>query len=239
MLLGRTRLVATPNAATCLDRTRRLRAHQTRHKHIVAAALVERLPALTPPTPPWKQQSISDQRRFAEALAKEYPQEFHEAEEGPDAKKARIRLEAIVDAESRRQGVGDDDADEASLDRRLAQRLYLLLRVDGVWRFPQLHWPPQPSAGDAPVPSMRDAILGELSASCGDEMKCHWMGNAPAAHLEGGAETTFFWKVQLLHGEPQTADGVSHAWLTKEELAERLGGGDKSAFVLEMCGPFP
>lgn len=39
---------------------------------------------------------------------------------------------------------------------------------------------------------------------------------------------TYFLRAHLVSGVPRPADGVEHAWLTKEELAERLGGATSS-----------
>ena len=63
------------------------------------------------------------------------------------------------------------------------------------------------------------------------------MGNAPVAHLEREDATTFFWRFQYVQGHVDAPAG-RHAWLTKEELAERLGG-PLGALTQEMCGPMP
>ena len=197
----------------------------------VLGALVERLPIVTPPVAEWKQKNLEWQSTVHEHLAKHYPPEFLQAEEAPDAKAARLKIEAIVDAESRRTGSGDDNDDQASTDRCLEQRLYLLLKVDGAWRFPQVDYTPGEST------SARDLIMQKLMEVCGSGVVLRWMGNAPAAHYEqkSGSGTLFLYKVQVLSGG---LSGVEHAWLTKEELADRLGG-EFGAFAMEVCGPFP
>ena len=79
-----------------------------------------------------------------------------------------------------------------------------------------------------------------MASSCGSALDLSWVGNAPLAHLELPGERTFWWKAQLLGGEVVPAAGVDFAWLTKEELDERLAAADPELrrLTAEMCGPF-
>lgn len=205
---------------------------------VVLAALVERLPSLVPEQPAWAQEAAELREQVAVASAKQYPAEYIDAEEGPDRKQAREHVAGLVEREASRLGSADADDDEHSLDRRLAQRLYLLHRVDGKWQFPQARWQPDAS-GEAP--GLRETVSGALTASCGEGLDLHFVGNAPMAHWQRKPEdeTHFFFRVQLLGGSVAPASGVECAWLPKEQLAERLQGSGEglSPLVLEMCGP--
>ena len=73
-------------------------------------------------------------------------------------------MEGIVESEGGREGEGDRSGDESSLDRRLAQRLYLVLQdEDGSWAFPQRAWQPPERARDGLHESGGDrgAVLDE------------------------------------------------------------------------------
>ena len=192
---------------------------------VVLAAIVERLPLLVPELPTWQREAVALRERVAAGSAKQYPSEFIDAEEGPDRKQARERVEGLIQREASRLGSGDQDDDERIMDRRLAQRLYLLANgANGKLQFPQARW----EAG-----GIRETLAAALAQSCGDGLDWHFLGNAPIAHWADKEREVvhFFFRVQLLGG------GVNGkcVWLPKEELAERLEGG--GPLVLEMCGP--
>eukprot|EP00308_Calcidiscus_leptoporus_P023039 CAMPEP_0119364922 /NCGR_PEP_ID=MMETSP1334-20130426/11843_1 /TAXON_ID=127549 /ORGANISM="Calcidiscus leptoporus, Strain RCC1130" /LENGTH=177 /DNA_ID=CAMNT_0007380751 /DNA_START=205 /DNA_END=738 /DNA_ORIENTATION=- len=176
---------------------------------------------------------------MADALCKVYPEKFTAAEEGPDRKQARLKLKALVEKEGSREGKGDRTADERSLARKLSCRLYLLLRIDGEWQLPQTQWASERGAGESGA-SAREEVAVAVAARCGEELQLHWMGNAPIAHLAtADTPATFFWRLQHFGGAVHpTAEVEDYGWLTKEELAERLGAGELSQLVVEMCGPF-
>uniref|UniRef100_A0A7S0L4P3 Ribosomal protein L46 N-terminal domain-containing protein n=1 Tax=Coccolithus braarudii TaxID=221442 RepID=A0A7S0L4P3_9EUKA len=203
---------------------------------ITLAALVERIPVLTPPVPEWKREREELQRSKAELLSKVYPEKFTASEEGPDRKQARLKLEALVQREGGREGEGDRTSDQRSMDRQLARRLYLLLRVDGTWQLPQTRWPLESKAG------VREGLMASLAKHCGEELQLHWMGNAPLAHhAPPDGPHTFFWRLQHYDGDVDLDPAVQeHGWLTKEEAAAKLdeGGAELRGLFLEMCGPF-
>ena len=65
-------------------------------------------------------------------------------------------------------------------------------------------------------------------------LETYFVGHAPAGHLVlPGGPTFFFHRAQLITGTPAAAGGGTHAWLTKAELAERLGGGALGALLLK------
>ena len=53
-----------------------------------------------------------------------------------------------------------------------------------------------------------------------------------------GDETVFYWKLLYVDGEVDAPGGVDFAWLTKEELAEKMDE-KTGALAAEMLGPFP
>jgi len=203
----------------------------------VLAALVERIPVLTPDEPAWETENREQKEAWVAARrSKQYPSQFTEVEEGPSRKTSRLRAERILASDGVRQGTGDASGDTSSLDRELSKRLYLCVRIDGQWQLPQGRWQPPESA--------RDGVLRHLAEACGDGLAVHPVGRAPVAHVPARAEVdgddgaaTFFWRLQLLSGAPQLQPGVErYAWLTAAELGDKLDG-EAAAVLAEVCGP--
>jgi len=117
---------------------------------------------VTPELPAWKRESLELRERLSAHLSKVYPEQLTVAQEGPDRRQARLRAAAIIESEGAREGEGDRTGDETSLDRKLAHRLYLVLREGGAWRLPQVHW-----SGGVEAPTVRQCLGEHLSASCG------------------------------------------------------------------------
>lgn len=201
-------------------------SHQNRSASTLLAALVERSPQLTPEVPAHE----LAQQTHAAALQhqKLYPAALTAAEEGPDQQRARLRMEALVEREGGREGEGDRTGDRRSLDRQLAQRLYLLVQVDGEWQFPHLAWRPPESA--------RDGLRRAISESCGEGLTTHQIGNAPLGHTPlASGDSLFLWRHLYVSGD--VAAGSEYAWVTKAELAE-LVGEELGALSAIACGPF-
>lgn len=91
-------------------------------KRNVLAALIERIPVVTPPLPEWKRESLELREKIAGHFSKVYPEDFTIAEEGPDRKQARLRAAAIIENEASREGEGDRTGDESSMDRKLVRQ---------------------------------------------------------------------------------------------------------------------
>ena len=174
------------------------------------AALVERLPLLTPE--PFDAAHDARVQAFEDACAKQYPDTLVDADEAPDARQARLRLGALLDAEGARETEADRAADEKSLQRALARRLYLLVRDDatGSWRFPQAEW-------ESPA-TARQTLERALSDAGAADLELHWVGHAPCAHLEHNGSRQFWWRAQVLAGDVSPPAGVEYAWLTSDEL---------------------
>ena len=199
-----------------------------RHASTLLAALVERSPHLTPDTPDYE----LSQREHAAALQqyKVYPAQLTAAEEGPDQQRARLRMEALVDREGGREGEGDRTGDAQSLDRKLAQRLYLLVQVEGQWQFPHLAWQEPESA--------RSGLQRALTQACGEGLTTHQVGNAPLGPLPlASGDTLFLWRHLYVAGHVEVAPGSEYRWVTKAELGD-LVGDELGAFSAIACGPF-
>ena len=109
------------------------------------------------------------------------------------------------------------------------------------------------------VPALSPTSSSSSSSSSSGAVEAYFVGNAPAGHfgLPGGGEggsggTLFFHRAQLVAAGSgdllSAADSLfrggggggglgrakQHAWLTREELAERLGGGELGELVKAM-----
>lgn len=193
------------------------------------AALVERSPQLTPDEP--EHETAQHAHAAQVQRHKVYPTLMTAAEEGPDQQRARLRMEALVEREGGREGEGDRTGDQRSMDRCLAQRLYLLVQVDGQWQFPQLAWQPPESA--------RDGLRRAISQNCGEELTTHQMGNAPLGHVAlTSGDALFLWRHLYVSGAVVVPPGCDHVWVTKAELAN-LVSLEVSGMCAIACGPFP
>lgn len=197
------------------------------------SVLIERLPVVTPELADWEVEQRLAAEAYANSRSKVYQEEYTAAEEGPERTRARLRLEQVVESMGGREGEGDRSGDESSMDRKLAERVYLLLQgEDGSWSLPQRPW--------APPERARDGLRELIAASCGEDLQVHQVGNAPLAHLQREQDTIFVWRFQHVEGEvaapdPEGGATHTHAWLTKDELAERIGG-PLGAIAREACG---
>lgn len=103
------------------------------------AALIERIPVLTPKADAFVAECEELQEKRKQSMHKLYPSQLTVAEEGPDRERVRKQIEALIEGEATREGEGDRTGDLTSTDRLLAQRLYLVHKVEGQWKFPQVH----------------------------------------------------------------------------------------------------
>eukprot|EP00964_Phaeocystis_antarctica_P107629 scaffold72311_cov68-Phaeocystis_antarctica.AAC.2 len=147
------------------------------------SALIERLPVVTPELSEWEVEWREAREALVISRAKVYNAEFTAAEEGPERTRARLRLEQGPNPGLARPRQNPRLAEPRQLcyshvcaspwtDRKLAERVYLLLQAeDGSWGLPQQPW--------APPARARDGLQALIAASCGDELQTHQVGNTP------------------------------------------------------------
>ncbi|ORY89446.1 hypothetical protein BCR35DRAFT_300632 [Leucosporidium creatinivorum] len=132
-----------------------------------------------------------------------------------------------------RESEADRKGDVTSLERKMDRTLYLLLkkdRKDNAWQFPQ--------GGVEADESLLEAAQRELVEETGPDMDVWATGRAPAGAYEykfpkefvkknpghDGARV-FFLPMRVIRGQakPNKKEGlVGHAWLTKEEVKEKV-----------------
>jgi len=162
-----------------------------------------------------------------------------------------------------RETEADRAGDVSSLRRRLDRRLFLVLggtRTGGALEaFPSAEV--NAARGETTRASAERALAEAVPALAPSNpasvVGAYFVGNAPAGHLRllggagaggdrGGGGTLFFHRAQLVAAGGDllsAADSLfqvggggenKHAWLTREELAERLGGGELGELVKAM-----
>lgn len=114
----------------------------------------------------------------------------------------------------------DETNDLASLERKLARTLYLVISEDNgaLWKFPTF------PSHDKPL---------HLSAKEGIELLAgtsfHYFGvsNTPCHVRVSGDSRAFFMKLHILCGDFRMRAGVKHMWLAREEVGEYVGYYDE------------
>ena len=143
----------------------------------------------------------------------------------------------------------DESGDTSTLRRALDKRLFMLL--GGASPTPRFPAAVQAAGQDEPIRAAAErALAAAIVASPGSPpLETYFVGNAPAGHLAAAAAsgvggsaaagegaTLFFHRAQLIAGDPapaSPADGPL-AWLTKEELADKVGPGPLADLVRQM-----
>ena len=132
-----------------------------------------------------------------------------------------------------REGLSDGESlrhDHASLN--MGFRACAGSGPDGVWQFPAR----QNQAGE----TMRQTAIRALKEHTKEDSRrqVFHLGNAPAGHhASTGGKTTFFHRAQLIKGTVELAPKCGmydYAWLTMEELGERLPETALGELMLKM-----
>ncbi|TFK55013.1 hypothetical protein OE88DRAFT_1653625 [Heliocybe sulcata] len=153
--------------------------------------------------------------------------------------KAQSARESAVEALDREEeeiipriSKADESNDVRSLDRKGERNLYLLLQKNSddkqVWRFPE----GQLQKGEV----LHEAAERNLFAECGAGMDTWVVSRNPVGlyrHSSTGTPSPshlFFYKAHIMAGQvrPNGTNVLDYAWLTKEEMEERL---DKEYWV--------
>ncbi|KAJ2679999.1 hypothetical protein GGH99_005464 [Coemansia sp. RSA 1285] len=111
----------------------------------------------------------------------------------------------------------DASGDTKLLERKLDRTLYLLVKKNGQWVFPQ--------GAVQTDEALSQAARRNLKETCGDRMDVWTVGHGPIGHHEAGNSTTFFVKGHILRGQAKSGNnGQSEAgaadfrWATREEV---------------------
>ena len=194
---------------------------------------------VTPEPPAWEVEYESWRATTAAAArGKAYPDELAAgAVAGLGGLQA---LDSATWTPAPRRTAADKAGDEASLERALDSRLFFVLGGAGggspVAGNADWHLPAALHEGEEPMRAAAERALAAAAAPAPGSapLETYFVGHAPAGHLVlPGGPTFFFHRAQLITGTPAAAGGGTHAWLTKAELAERLGGGALGALLLK------
>ncbi|KAJ1495175.1 hypothetical protein T484DRAFT_1763659 [Baffinella frigidus] len=150
---------------------------------ILASAIIQHLPAITPDVPPWAEAYYDLQQRVEDATSRIVPDDW-------DAKVGEA--EALVAKESEvpmifgeRETESDRTNDRKSRDRALQRSKYLIVKRtttepgESDWGFPV--------AERLPGESMRDAKKRGMTALVGDKVHLFDVGFSPMAFIDRGA----------------------------------------------------
>jgi len=210
---------------------------------IRVAAMVERLPVVTPDVEEWEQDYI-DLRDFLMTYGKEYPAEtgFMFAPDKPEDHVVESDEELIAGlpfTPAPRETEADASGDVKTLDRQLKTRLYLTIKTDSEGNLSGPRWT-LPSTLVENNESLLAAAERAVSDSVGSDLKLWCPSNAPMAvnmrvynnklpesfRENYFGEKIFYYRVQY----DNTGGGVDeaamkaddYAWLTREEVVDRI-----------------
>ncbi|XP_077987130.1 large ribosomal subunit protein mL46-like [Glandiceps talaboti] len=178
-------------------------------------------------------QLIQDSARLARLQSADYNEE--EDEDPSSVLTAADREDMATEELSQftpasRVTEADQKNDTKSLERKLAEKLYLLVKCkvgsDSVWMMPQGQW----QDGE----SMRQTAERVLSDYFGSSIKAKIFGNAPhgfhkykfpneSSEKDFGAKV-FFYRARLHAGDVALSGGTTedHVWVTSQELQQYL-----------------
>lgn len=123
---------------------------------------------------------------------------------------------AALYATQPRTTAADKSGDVRSLDRALDRTLYLLVKEGDKWRLPSKALPEKRSAQD----SLHASALAAGEAVLGSHVDVWLVSRLPVAVVKSSDAKTYIMRARVLAGVP--ADGTELAWLTKDEVAERV-----------------
>ena len=190
-------------------------AHGAPALHVATA--VERTPVVMPDPEDWELEMWELQARLEEFEGFDYPPAVLNAG-ARGAPKERSGPPKNIPEEILALANRETDADRAddrqSLERRLADSLYLLVKSGGAWTLPGVALDEEES--------VRDAALRALDEHCGDDLYTYVLGAAPVGVWDADADgyrREFVAKAIVVDpyasGPPACADYV---WAAKDEL---------------------
>mmetsp|Transcript_55947 Transcript_55947/g.118965 ORF Transcript_55947/g.118965 Transcript_55947/m.118965 type:complete len:364 (+) Transcript_55947:82-1173(+) len=226
------------------DVLRRTAKKEGKPWRIRVAATVERLPVVTPDMEPWERDYI-DLRDYLWTYGREYPEEcgFMFAPDKPEDHIVPTDEELLANlpfTPAPRETEADATGDVRTRDRQLKTRAYLALRTDAEgnrsgprWTFPSAVLQQDDTMLETAQRAVSDAVGTDLVLWCPSNAPMTvnfrvYNKNLPEAFRENYyGEKIFYYRVQYDHGdvdEGAVKAGEDYAWLTREEMVERVEG---------------
>lgn len=209
---------------------------------IRVAAMVERLPVVTPDMEPWEREYI-DLRDYLWTYGKEYPEEcgFMYAPDKPEDHIVPTDEELLAGlpfTPAPRETEADATGDVKTRDRQLKTRVYLALKTASEGNKSGPRWT-LPSAVAKPDETMLETAQRAVSDAVGSDLVLWCPSNAPMTvnlreynknlpedfRGEFFGEKIFYYRVQYDHGdvdESAVSTEEDYAWLTRDEMTERV-----------------
>lgn len=211
---------------------------------IRVAAMVERLPVVTPDMEPWEREYI-DLRDYLWTYGKEYPEEtgFMYAKDKPEDHIVPTDEELLASlpfTPAPRETEADATGDVKTRDRELKTRAYLALQTAAEgnksgprWTFPSAIAKPDETMLETAQRAVSDAVGSDLMLWCPSNAPMNvnfrvYNKNLPE-EFRGDyfGEKIFYYRVQYDHGdvdESAVKAEEDYAWLTREEMTKRVEG---------------
>mmetsp|Transcript_5508 Transcript_5508/g.11973 ORF Transcript_5508/g.11973 Transcript_5508/m.11973 type:complete len:385 (+) Transcript_5508:171-1325(+) len=224
------------------DVLRRAAKKENKPWRIRVAVMVERLPVVTPDMEDWERDYI-DLRDYIWTYGKEYPEEtgFMYAPDKPEDHIVPTDEELLAGLPFQiapRETEADATGNVKTRDRQLKTRVYLAHRTDAEGNKSGPRWT-LPSALASNDETLLQTAQRAVSASFGKDLELWCPSNAPMtvnfrvynknlpeSFREGYyGEKIFYYRVQHDQGdvdESSLGNGEDYAWLTREEMVERV-----------------
>lgn len=190
----------------------------------VSCVALERLPVVMPEMPPWEREYKEWQRAWNARRFHELPKTFTTSnvkmgDEGKSSGRAAWEYAPLKTS-------ADVANNVKSLQRKLDQRLFLLVKKDGAWDF--LH-----SVIEKDDVSSRHVAEKAIESLRGDRREdethkgwYYFIGNAPAAHTVSPGRTNFYHRCQVIDStsfDPAMMKAFEdYAWVSPDEFEEYL-----------------
>lgn len=197
---------------------------------ISSACVFERLPVVMPDFPEWELDYLQWQHEFRlrTGFYKSLPKELTDQKAGPEeTEEGGLREGGGGWEPSSLTTAADRSGDRRTTNRRLDQRLFLLLRSKQSkrWEFPWVSL----QEGESTRAGAERALKTALGTNH-DSIQPYFVGNAPAAHFEQMSNDSepksaklFFHRCQLIRGTIEVAAESpwnDYAWVAKDEITE-------------------
>jgi large subunit ribosomal protein L46 len=198
---------------------------------IQSAAILERLPVVTPDMHQWEI-DYYNMKAYLEQFGKEYPDEIgFSPGKGPVYMTEEEILEMLPEGftPAPRVTQADETGNRKTLDRRLKSRVYLAVKdTDNKWILP--------TATVKEDETLLDATKRAVSDAAGNELVLYCPSNCPMAvdmtvYSEENQKKlgvygikTFFMRVQYDEGKVNEEDnnGGDYGWFDRDEMTERV-----------------